>query len=53
MLLNPSGLFGKSALLGVTAAAVVLAWAPPTEARITKIEIDAARSQSPTFGGYS
>jgi len=27
--------------------------APIAEARITKIEIDLARSQSPTFGGYS
>ena len=34
------------------AAGAVLA-APLAEARITKIEIDAARSQSPTFGGYS
>jgi len=41
----------KNALL---AAAVAAAFAAPlAEARITKIEIDQARSQSPTFGGYS
>ncbi len=34
------------------AVAAVLA-APLAEARITRIEIDAARSQSPTFGGFS
>ena len=33
-------------------AGMILA-APLTEARITKIEIDAARSESPTFGGYA
>jgi hypothetical protein len=33
-------------------AAVFLA-ASPAEARITRIEIDTARSQSPTFGGFS
>ena len=33
-------------------AAATLA-VPVAEARITRIEIDAARSQSPTFGGYS
>src|SRR5256714_14878617 len=32
--------------------AAVLA-APAAEARITRIEIDTARSQSPTFGGFS
>src|SRR6266850_2243228 len=31
--------FGRSALLGV-AAAVSLAWAPPSDARVTKIVID-------------
>jgi hypothetical protein len=42
-------LFRRSALVGVTAAAVLLAWAPSTEARITSIVIDCTRSQSPTF----
>jgi hypothetical protein len=50
---NLSEMFRKSACAGVTAAAVLLAWAPPTEARITSIVIDPARSQSPTFGGLS
>jgi len=36
----------------VLAAGAVLI-APAAEARITRIEIDAARSQSPTFGGFS
>jgi hypothetical protein len=27
--------------------------ASPSDARITRIEIDTARSQSPTFGGFS
>ena len=31
----------------------VLFTAPPADARVTRIEIDTARSQSPTFGGYS
>src|SRR5207302_1631863 len=34
------------------AAGMVIA-APAAEARITRVEIDAARSQSPTFGGYA
>ncbi len=41
-----------SATLLVSLAAVLLA-APPADARITRIEIDTARSESPTFGGYS
>ena len=41
----------KNAIL---AAAIAAAFAAPlAEARITRIEIDPARSQSPTFGGYS
>src|SRR5437764_11281718 len=36
----------------VLAAGAVLI-APAAQARITRIEIDSARSQSPTFGGYS
>jgi hypothetical protein len=39
--LNLSELFRKSALTGVIAAAVLLAWAPPSHARVTKIIIDA------------
>jgi Alpha/beta hydrolase domain len=42
----------KTRLALVLAAGAVLA-APAAEARITRIEIDAARSQSPTFGGFS
>src|SRR2546430_7322325 len=34
------------------AAGMVMA-APAAEARITRVEIDATRSQSPTFGGYT
>ena len=34
-------------------AALALAAPPVADARITRIEIDTARSQSPTFGGYS
>jgi hypothetical protein len=34
-------------------AALALAAPPVADARITRIEIDAARSESPTFGGYS
>jgi len=33
--------------------AVMTAFATAAEARVTRIEIDTARSQSPTFGGYS
>ena len=39
--LNLSELFRKSALTGVMIAAAVLAWAPPSEARVTRIVIDA------------
>jgi hypothetical protein len=34
-------------------AALALAAPPVADARITRIEIDAAKSESPTFGGYS
>ena len=34
-------------------AALALAAPPVADARITRIEIDTARSESPTFGGYS
>ena len=37
----------------VASLAATLFAASPADARITRIEIDAARSQSPTFGGYS
>ena len=43
-------------VFGVTFAAslaAALLAASPADARITRIEIDAARSQSPTFGGFS
>ena len=49
MLLNLSQLFRRSAVAGVTLAAALLAWAPPTQARVTKIVIDTATS--PAFGG--
>jgi len=39
--LNLSELFRKSALTGVIAAAALLAWAPPSQARVTRIIIDA------------
>ena len=42
----------RTHLAFVLAAGAVLI-APAAEARITRIEIDAARSQSPTFGGFS
>ena len=41
----------RSMLLALAVSATFAA--PFAEARITKIEIDTARSQSPTFGGYS
>lgn len=48
---NLPELFRRSALAGVAAAAVLLAWAPPTQARVTKIVID--KTVSPAFGGAS
>ena len=39
--------------LAVVLAAGAVLMAPAAEARITRIEIDTARSQSPTFGGFS
>src|SRR5205085_12397138 len=42
----------KSGTLLALAAGMALA-VPQAQARITRIEIDSARSQSPTFGGYS
>ncbi len=42
----------KANMLLALAAGVILA-APLAEARVTRIEIDPARSQSPTFGGFS
>jgi len=43
----------RSSVVAVSCFAVTLFAASSADARITKIEIDAARSQSPTFGGYS
>ncbi len=43
----------RSFSLFVASFATALFAAPPADARITRIEIDAARSQSPTFGGFS
>ena len=42
----------KANTLLALAAGMVMA-APAAEARITRVEIDATRSQSPTFGGYT
>ena len=44
MLPNMSARFRRSALVGVTVAAALLAWAPPSEARVTRIIIDAMAS---------
>jgi hypothetical protein len=50
MLLNMSEVFRKSAVAGVTAAAaVLLAWAPPTQARVTKIIIDSTLDPDATI----
>src|SRR6267378_3052900 len=46
------GFFMKANTLLALAASMVLA-APVAEARITKVIIDPALSQSPTFGGYA
>src|SRR6267378_1543554 len=46
------GFFMKANTLLAFAASMVLA-APVAEARITKVVIDPALSQSPTFGGYA
>ncbi len=50
MLPNRPDLFRQSVLLGITALAL-LAWAPPTQARVTRIIIDT--KTSPAFGGQS
>ena len=39
--------------IAFVASLAALFTASPADARITRIEIDAARSQSPTFGGFS
>src|SRR5882724_1535388 len=46
---------GSIGALGMTfvASLAALFAASPTDARVTRIQIDAARSQSPTFGGFS
>ena len=49
MLPNMSELFRRSALVAVTIAAALLACAPPTQARVTKIIIDT--KVSPAFAG--
>ena len=49
MLPNMSELFRRSALVAVTVAAALLAWAPSTQARVTKIMIDT--TVSPAFNG--
>ena len=47
---NRPDLFRRSALLSITALAL-LAWAPPTHARVTRIIVDT--KTSPAFGGQS
>lgn len=47
---NRPDLFRRSALLSITALAL-LAWAPPTQARVTRIIVDT--KTSPAFGGQS
>jgi len=42
-------IFRKSALFGVTAAALLVAWTPPAQARVTRLVIDT--TVSPAFGG--
>jgi hypothetical protein len=49
MLPNISELFRRSALVGVAVAAMLLAWAPPMQARVTRIIIDT--TVSPAFNG--
>src|SRR6266480_4464760 len=44
--------FMKARTLLALAAGMAIA-APAAEARITRVEIDATRSQSPSFGGYA
>src|SRR6202162_3779796 len=43
--------FRKSFLVGTLAAAALLAWTPPTHARVTRIIVDT--KVSPAFGGAS
>jgi hypothetical protein len=50
MTLQKPDLFRRSALLGITALAL-FAWAPPTQARVTRIIVDT--KTSPAFGGQS
>ena len=49
MLPNMSELFRRSGLVAVTVAAALLAWAPSTQARVTRIMIDT--KVSPAFAG--
>jgi hypothetical protein len=44
---------GRVALVSALALVGALLVAPAAEARITKVEIDPTRSESPTFGGYA
>src|SRR5260370_11568960 len=48
----PRGIRAFSIAFAVSLAAALFT-ASPADARITRIEIDTARSQSPTFGGFS
>jgi Alpha/beta hydrolase domain len=49
MLTNISELSRRSALVAVTVAAALMAWAPPTQARVTRIIVDT--KVSPAFNG--
>lgn len=53
---HPTGLYRRRRVLALSAVCLSTAamfTAPAAVARITRIEIDTARSQSPTFGGFS
>ena len=49
MLPNMSELFRRSASVAVTVAAALMVWAPPTQARVTRIIIET--TVSPAFNG--
>ena len=51
MLLNAPDVFRKPFLLAALATATLLAWTPPTQARVTRIIVD--MKVSPAFGGAS
>ena len=50
---RPRRTIGYVAMVSVLAIVGALVGAPAAEARITRVEINANQSESPTFGGYS